>query len=273
MLRIDIPAVLASKMPGKHIPGFIVRYLQRIAHEQEMNDYLAAHGHEVDYEFARSFLIGELGCKTELIGAEHLPQTDEPLLFVSNHPLGGLDGLFLLLTLHEQRGKRVRAIVNDLLMHMTPLQGLFVPVNKLGAQNADYAIKHRALWESSDDVLTFPAGLCSRWNEHNEVVDKEWKASFVRNAIQHKRMVVPIYFEGENSKRFYRLSKWRTRLGLPNIEMLYLVDEMYRGRGKTFRIHVGEPIPYSHFDSTRPYAAWAEYVKQQVYSMRPKCDK
>ena len=78
---------------------------------------------------------------------------------------------------------------------------------------------------------------------------------------------MPIYFEGKNSKFFYTLAYIRKLLHIKlNIEMLYLVDEMYGAHGKHFKVHVLPPIPYSTFDNSRTPKQWAEYVKSIVYA-------
>ena len=78
--------------------------------------------------------------------------------------------------------------------------------------------------------------------------------------------IVPIYFEGRNSRFFYTLALIRKWLHIKlNIEMLYLVDEMYGAHGKHFKVHVLPPIPYTTFDHSKTPKQWAEYVKSLVY--------
>jgi len=92
--------------------------------------------------------------------------------------------------------------------------------------------------------------------------------NFVKKAIQHKRLVVPIFFEGKNSNFFYNLARFRTSLGIKaNIEMLYLVDEMFKQKGNNFVIRVGTPIHYTVFDASQTNQWWANWVKTQVYAL------
>ena len=86
--------------------------------------------------------------------------------------------------------------------------------------------------------------------------------------MQYRRDVVPVYFEGRNSNFFYNLSKIRTLLGLPNIEMLYLVNEMYKQRGNRFKVIIGQPIPYQTFDNTKTPVEWAAEVREKVYALK-----
>ena len=157
-------------------------------------------------------------------------------------------------------------------MNVKPLAGIFAPVNKVGKQNRDYARQYEQLWESGMDILTFPAGACSRLQkikgEGWVVRDLEWQKSFIRHAVMYKRDIVPIYFDGRNSSFFYKLALWRKRLHIRlNIEMLYLPDEMYKATGKHFSVKIGKPIPYTTFDASKKPAEWAQYVKDIVYSL------
>ncbi len=271
-ILIDLDAVLRAKAPRSHIPALVKRYLKRILHVDEMNAFYASHQGVYGFDFARVYLNEGLQCSATEEGEENIPSGGEPLLFVSNHPLGGLDGILLSLILGEHRGWNLRLIVTDFLMYIRPLAEIFVPVNKVGKQSREYALKQQELWDSDKDILTFPAGACSRLQyikgEGFVIRDLEWKNSFIRHAVKHKRNIVPVYFEGHNSRFFYRLAYWRKKLGIKlNVEMLYLVDEMYGARGKQFAVRIGKPIPYTTFDHTKTPSQWAEYVKQIVYSL------
>ena len=79
---------------------------------------------------------------------------------------------------------------------------------------------------------------------------------------------MPIHFSGQNSEKFYRIANICKRLNLKvNIAMLFLVDEMYKNSGKTFRVTIGKPIPWQTFDKSRNAKEWAQYVKDIVYSL------
>ena len=270
---IDFDEILRTRAP--YLPRFVKRWLRRIVHVDEMNAFYETHKGIYDFDFARIYLDEGLHCDAAVEGVDNIPTDNRPVVFVSNHPLGGLDGIILSLVLGEKHGYRLRVIVNDFLLFIRPLAGIFVPVNKIGRQSREYAQRQRELWESDMDVLTFPAGACSRLQrvrgEGFAVRDLEWKSSFIRHAVKTHRDVVPIYFDGRNSDFFYRLAFWRKHLGIKtNIEMLYLVDEMYGARNKHFHVRIGQPIPYTVFDQSRTPDMWAEWVKEQVYKMKEK---
>ena len=277
MLQFDIRAVLKQKAPKAHVPGFLIRYLERIAHIKQMNAFLRKYPDVKNYDFIRLVLDEELGCSASIDGIENIPTDGKPLIFASNHPLGGLDGMIIAQMIHESRSSRgdsrpLKVIVNDLLMFMEPLAGLWAPVNKVGRLTKEQAQQQHALWESETDVLTFPAGICSRLQRIDgkwQIQDFEWQKNFIQRAREYQRDIVPIYFEGRNSKFFYTLAYIRKLLHIKlNIEMLYLVDEMYGAHGKHFKVHVLPPISHTSLDTSKSPKEWAAYIKQIVYNQK-----
>lgn len=277
MLQFDIRTVLKQKAPKAHVPGFLIRYLERIAHIKQMNAFLRKYPDVKNYDFIRLVLDEELGCSASIDGIENIPTDGKPLIFVSNHPLGGLDGMIIAQMIHESRSSRgdsrpLKVIVNDLLMFMEPLAGLWAPVNKVGRLTKEQAQQQHALWESETDVLTFPAGICSRLQRIDgkwQIQDFEWQKNFIQRVREYQRDIVPIYFEGRNSKFFYTLAYIRKLLHIKlNIEMLYLVDEMYGAHGKHFKVHVLPPISHTSLDTSKSPKEWAEYIKQIVYNQK-----
>ncbi len=260
------------------MPDWLIRYLEHITHVEQMNAFLCKHPHERNYDFIRLVLDEELGCTASIEGVENIPDADRPVIFVSNHPLGGLDGMIIAQMIHDARcmhasvakSRPLKVIVNELLMFMEPLAGLWAPVNKVGRLSRDQVAAQQAMWDAGTDVLTFPAGACSRLQYLSgkwQICDLRWQKNFIRRAQEYKRDIVPVYFEGRNSRFFYALAYMRKLLHIPfNIEMLYLVDEMYGAHGKHFRVRVLPPISHTLFDNSRTPAQWAEYVKSIVYA-------
>ena len=267
MQQIDIEAVLRGKAPkiARWIPRWAVEWLRRTIHEEEMNRFLAQADGLAPQPFLKAF-FRELDIRYTVEGLEALDPAGR-YLFVSNHPFGGMDGMMLADKLIDRFGD-VRVVVNDLLMHVEPLAPLWVPVNKHGNQNAAYARRFEEALQSDLPMLTFPAGLCSR--RHGGVVaDLPWKSSFIKQARQSGRTIVPLFVEGTLSDRFYRLANFRTGLGLKfNIEMLFLVDEMFRQRGRTFRIRCGAPVSQDELDAAGNRRAQADAVRIKTYFLQ-----
>jgi 1-acyl-sn-glycerol-3-phosphate acyltransferase len=264
---IDIESLFRSKNPKilKWLPGFVLRYLKRVIHQEEINDFMFRNKQLKDYEFSKQ-VIKEFNIKVEVHGLENIPRTGGCIL-VGNHPLGGMDGIALVATLDGVRND-VTFVVNDLLMNITNLNGIFIGVNKHGRNVSDQLQKVEEVFASDKALFLFPAGLVSRKRE-GVVKDLEWKKTFVTRARKYNKMVIPVHTDGALSNFFYRLSNLRTKMGIKaNIEMLYLVDEMYKQKGKTIKIVFGKPIPASNFTSGKSDAEWANHTKELVYQLK-----
>lgn len=263
---IDIERVIANKSPKllKVLPRFVIAYLKRIVHEEEINKGMQVFGHLQGADFVGG-VLKYLQVTYTIDGLDKL-QPNERYLFASNHPLGGLDGMILIHAL-SKKFSEVKVPVNDLLMNVSQMHGTFIPVNKHGAQSKDSIRLMDETYASDTPMFTFPAGLCSR-KQGGKIEDLEWKKNFIVKAVEHKRPIVPIYFKGRNSNFFYNLSRIRTFLGIKlNLEMLYLADEMFKQKGQKLHVVVGSPIHYSTFDATKKPKEWAMWVRQKVYDL------
>lgn len=268
ILQVDLDKVIADKNPrlARLLPRFLKRYLKRIIHQDEINHVLRSFSHQTPVEFIRSTL-SYMEISYRAVGLEQLSDQGR-YLFVSNHPFGGMDGMMLCDELDKRFGSG-RIIVNDILMNLKPLAPLFVPVNKHGRQNSDYLRFFREALASDDQIATFPAGLCSRRID-GKVCDTKWKSSFVKNAIESQRDIVPVFFEGRLSNFFYNLSSLRKRLGIKaNIEMIYLPDEMFSQHGRHFDIHFGAPVPWQELAAAGSASQNAQRIREMVYAMAP----
>lgn len=264
--KIDVKEVLRSRNPSlaKAIPSFVINYLKRTIHQDELNYLLTNYGHLKDAEFVEASL-NFFKIKYKVFGQENIP-SDGRFIFVSNHPLGGLDGLVFIYELSKYF-RSIKFPVNDLLMNVDNLSGIFIPVNKHGAQAKDGARLLEETYASDSQILYFPAGLCSR-KKKGVIKDLVWHKSFITKAIQHKRDIIPAFFSGRNSSFFYNLANLRKNLGIKaNIEMLYLPDEMFRQKEKDISLVFGGKIPWQTFDHSRSAMDWAEWVKSKTYEL------
>ena len=267
VLQLDVEKILYSKNPAikKVVPRFIISYLKRIVHQDELNDFLKMAGNTRDAEFIKAGL-DFFNIEYSVSGIENIPSSGR-FIFVSNHPLGGLDGLVFIYEL-SKHFKELKFPVNDILMNITNLSGIFLPVNKHGGQDREAVRKIEEAYASDSQVLYFPAGLCSR-KKKGIIRDLQWHKSFITKAIQYKRDIVPAYFSGRNSNFFYNLSNIRNFLGIKaNIEMLYLADEMFRQKGKKIELVFGKTIPWQTFNHSRTPVEWADWVKGKSYELK-----
>lgn len=264
---IDIEKVIASKNPRlvKWMPGFVLRYLKRILHEDEVNKGIEENKDNYGYDFCVSIIKRfEIQVKSE--GLENIPESGGAI-FACNHPLGGFDALAIVQEAHAKRTD-IKFVVNDILLNLHSLKGMFVGVNKHGTNTKDSLEELNKLFESEQAVFVFPAGLVSRKISGN-VEDLEWKKTFITRSKKFHRPVIPVYIDGKLSKRFYRIYKFRKFFRIKaNIEMLYLVDELFRQKGQTITIRFGKPISWETFDRSKSDPDWAEWVKRKVYEMR-----
>lgn len=267
---IDIDHILKGKMgsKAKFVPKFARNWLKRIIHQDEVNAFLWDSRDKTGVEWLEATLR-YLDVTLEIEGKENLPAKDDGRLytFVSNHPLGGADGVALGAIIGKQYDGRFRYLVNDLLMNLPGLAPLCIPINKTGHQSRNFPAMVEAGFKSDHHMLMFPAGLCSR-KINGEIHDLDWKKTFITKSVETQRDVVPIHFSGENSNRFYRIANICKRLGIKfNIAMLFLVDEMYKNVHKTFRVTIGKPIPWQTFDKSKSATQWALHVEDIVYQL------
>ncbi len=266
---IDLDHIVKSRSgkKAKYIPKFIVNLLKRIIHQDELNAITQNNEGKFGIDFADGAL-NDLNVKAKLkfINQESLNKNGR-YIFVSNHPLGGLDGLILMSTLGEIMGD-IKFVVNDLLMNIKPLEPIFVPINKHGRMSKNYSIVINEAYSSNSQILYFPAGLCSRLIK-GEIKDLEWQKNFLRQALKYDRDIVPMYFGGTNSKFFYRLAKFRKFLGIKfNFEMIFLPDEMIRKKNSIFDVVIGEPIS---IEQIRHQQAEGKKLDEICNSIRTTC--
>jgi putative hemolysin len=262
---LDLDRVIANKNPGllRVLPRFVLNYLKKVIHQDDLNEIVRKYGHLSGLDFLNACLKG-FGVNIIFTGLENV-SADGRWIVASNHPLGGLDGMALMWVIGKIR-KDIVFPVNDLLMNISNLKDLFIPINKHGSNASNIRIIDDT-FASDSAMLFFPAGLCSR-KLKSGICDLEWKKSFITKARTYKRDIIPCFINGRNSDWFYNLARFRAFLGIKsNIEMLYLVDEMFKQRDKEIVITFGKPISYTIFDKTKPDLTWAQKLKSHVYEL------
>lgn len=267
-MKIDVDKVLRERLPKqyRYIPRFVVRWLERTICQDRLNAILVkmAGKNSVD---AATAALNEMDITVEATGLDQLPEGR--FMFVSNHPLGGLDGLALISLLGNRYDNNIKFLVNDLLMAVEPLRGVFLPVNKYGNQSRDSATQIEEALKSDAQFITFPAGLCSRMQPDGTIADLPWQKAAVAHAVNYQRDIVPIYFDAHNSRFFYRFAKWRKKLGIKfNIELIFLPKEMIKQSGATLRVFIGEPIAWDSLDARAPKREAAR-LRELVINMSP----
>jgi putative hemolysin len=265
-LQLDVDKILADKNPKIHrvLPRFVIRYLKRIVHQDDINEILRNFSDLRGAAF-NDAALGFMGIRYRANGVENLPKGGRNI-FVSNHPLGGLDGMVFMSEL-SKHFPAIKFPVNDILLYIENYGDIFLPVNKVGSFGREAAQLMEEAYASDYQLLNFPAGICSR-KIKGVITDLPWQKSFIVKAVQHQRDIVPCYFAGRNSSFFYNLANFRTAIRFKmNIEMLYLADEMFRQKGKDIDVYFGEPIPWQTFDRSKKPQEWAEIVREKTYNL------
>ncbi len=268
--NVDIEGMLRTKAPGayKFIPRFVLKWVKKIVHENDINDFLNKYGHTRDLDFIEASLK-HLGAIVIIKGLENIP-AEGGYIFASNHPLGGLDGLAIINSIAKVRPD-ITFFVNELILELQQLDGILVPVNINGNSTRPMLERVDEIYSSERAIPIFPAGMVSRKFKGNEIRDLPWKKSFIAKAKYYKKDVVPIYIEGRNSNFFYNFALWRKRLGIKiNIEMFFLVDEMFAHKDKKVILYFGKPVSYKVFDKTHNDVEWANIFRDELYAKKER---
>ena len=261
---INISNVIRKKNPRlyKMLPRFVLSYLKKIIHEDDLNADLRILENLTTRQKFRTFLEHR-NFKVEVYGTSNIPKQGR-FIFTSNHPLGGLDGIVFYDTVVESF-PQTKFLVNDILMNIPDVEDCFLPINKHGANSREYIKKIDAACLSDEQILIFPAGVVSR-KINGVVQDLPWIKTCVTFARKYKRDIIPVYISGKNSNFFYNLANLRKRMGIHvNIEMFFLVNELYKYENRTISITFGKPVSYKTFDNSKSPKEWAAYLREQTY--------
>ena len=265
---VDLDKILDGKLgeKAKYIPRFVRSYLKRIVHQDEINECLTMNAGKNGVPFLKG-CMEYLDNEVIVEGMENLPSTEGKYTFVSNHPLGAMDGISIGYFLGVHFGGKIKYLVNDLLMNLHGMASLCVPINKVGAQSRNLPHLVQDAFDSDNQMIMFPAGVCSR-KVNGVIQDLPWRKTFIAESVRTHRDIVPMHFYGQNSESFYRKADLCKHLKLKfNLAMIFLPDEMIKNKHKTFRLVIGKPIPWQTFDKSKSLTEWAQYVKEVAYAL------
>ncbi len=270
-LTIDLDKVFKEKSPRlyKFIPRFIIEFIKRLVHQDDLNDVVITAEDKTGFDFI-SHSLNKMQINTSSVGLENIPSIGGAII-VANHPLGGIDGVAFINEIGKRR-KDCHILVNDILMQIKQFDPIFVPVNKHGRNSRDNIAYIDSLYASDKCIVVFPAGLVSR-KQGKEIFDLEWKKSFISKALQYKRNIIPVHISGKNSKRFYNIAYIRKMFRIKaNIEMLFLADEMFRQKGNTIKFTFGKEILWESLDKQHSKLQWAQKIKTYIYKLKNNKD-
>jgi putative hemolysin len=267
IVRIDVDSVLKQRVPGiyRFLPRFLIAGLEKLICQKQLNQMLEYNRGKTDAEFCHG-VMDYLNIKLNVVGS--VPSDDRRVVIVSNHPLGGLDGIAMIDYFSTVYGGKVKFLVNDLLMAIKPLNGVFLPINKHGGQSRNSAVAIDEAFAGNDPIIIFPAGLVSRMQRSGVIQDLTWKKMFVNKAKEFNRNIIPVHFDGENSSFFYKFAKFRTRLGIKfNYEMMLLPRELVKTTNHQFTLKIGETIAWSSLRDGKDAETTALNIRNTVYAL------
>jgi putative hemolysin len=263
---IDLENIIATGNSSflKRLPRFVIRLIQRIIMEDEMNRILARYPGVIGYEFLE-IILKDFNITLEIEDKENLPENGR-CFFVANHPFGVIDGLILTYIVSQKYGS-LKAIGNEALAFLPNIRPFIAQVDVFNKNSKEYVSLLEEIFNSNEPITHFAAGEVSRVY-NRKIQDCKWQKSFVTKSVSKDRWVVPFYFYGRNSILFYTLSILRKLLGIKLIiEFVLLPREMFRKRNKTIRLKIGKPIPPERFDKSHNAWEWAQLVRAHVYQM------
>lgn len=267
-LHVDVEAVVNQRLPRyrRLIPRWAINWLKRTICQDELNGILERTRGTRNAQFCGA-VLRDLNVRYTAGGI--LPDPAKPkVIIVCNHPLGALDGITMIHWAAATYGPDVHFIVNDILTAVKPLEDVFLPVNLYGRQSRHSTIDIEAVFRSDSPIIMFPAGLVSRKRSSGLIRDLKWHKMFVNKAIEYHRDVIPVYFDARNSPFFYNFAKFRRKIGLRfNFEMMYLPREIFRSRDASFRLIVGDTIPWQSLEGGRKASRQAQKIKKIIYNL------
>lgn len=233
------------------------------------------HDHNCDTpgpEFAAG-LLKDLEIKLRIDNEELLDKLPEgAFITVSNHPFGALDGISLIHIIASRR-PQFKVMVNMVLNYISAMRPNFIAVDALASDDPKKkAVSMQGIKSAimqvrrGEPIGFFPAGAVSKVNIKGQLEDREWQPTIVRLIQQMKVPVVPIYFHGSNSWWFNFLGVvcWQLRT-------LRLPAEVFRKKGSTLHISIGEPISVEEqIQHSGTVEELGQFLKDKTYALR-KC--
>lgn len=237
VIEEQLPKIKNNKLLFKPVSSI----LKFLLHEKECQGFAEKYPHLEGIDFVEQ-VLEYFDFSYSVLDKEksRVPSTGR-VVIIANHPIGSLDGLALLKFVNDIRPD-VKAIANDLLMTIKPLEKSLLPVNNMKGNTPKENLNNIYNYLNNEGaIIIFPAGEVSRLKP-NGVKDGQWHSGFYRMAKATKSPIVPIFVDGKNSAMFYSASM----IYKPLATML-LMREMFKQKTKTVALRIGESIPYDNY--------------------------
>ncbi|EMQ96149.1 Putative hemolysin [Xanthomarina gelatinilytica] len=251
---------------------FIGWILMKVLKISTLNDIYNRNKHLEKVDFLNG-ILHEFQIKFEIPEEDlkRLPK-DGAYITVSNHPLGGIDGILLLKLMLEQR-EDFKIIANFLLHRIEPLKPYIMPVNpfedrkdvKSSIAGFKNAIKHL---QEGHPLGVFPAGEVSTYRDGKLLVDKPWEEAAMKLIQKAEVPVVPIYFHAKNSTLFYKLSKISD-----TFRTAKLPSELLTQKRRTIKVRIGRPISVADQKEHQSLDEFSEFIRKKTYMLSNSFDE
>ncbi|MDG1528142.1 MAG: lysophospholipid acyltransferase family protein [Polaribacter sp.] len=265
-----------SKVLGVSKYGFFGTFigwlLMKLLSISTINKIYNNHKHKKDVDFLNG-ILGEFKIEFEIPEEDlkRIPK-DGPFITISNHPLGGIDGILLLKLLLQERPD-YKIIANFLLHRIEPLKPFVMPVNpfethkeaKSSIAGIKSALQHI---RNGNPLGIFPAGEVSTYRDGKLMVDKPWEEGAVKLIKKAQVPVIPIYFHAKNSRMFYVLSKISD-----TFRTAKLPSELLSQKRRVIKVRIGKPISVKDQDTYKDIPSFSEFIRKKTYMLANPFEK
>jgi putative hemolysin len=254
----------ATRLPKENI---LIGLLSKVARIDKVNE-LYAHMCESPGIESIEALFSNLDVDIQIDDKqlEHIPPTG-PFIVVANHPFGALDGLAMILAIAKVRPD-FKVMANFLLQRVEPIKDYFIAVNPFESRREAYsnvsglkAVRQHI--ENGGSLGIFPAGEVSTYQGGiNTIADKKWATSAIKIIRNAQVPVIPLFFDGSNSRMFHLLGMIH-----PNLRTLALPAEMLRKKGDTIRMRIGKAIQPKDTEMFPSLDQYGRYLRAKTYAL------
>jgi putative hemolysin len=249
MQKIDINKIITESNSKlfERLPIFlkdlIILFLNKLIRLREINTIIDKFNDKFGIDFIDE-LFEHLDISYTVSAKDKLKIPSEgKLLIVSNHPLGGVDGLILLKLISEIRTD-IKIIVNNILLNIDNLKEYFIPFDLFSGKTQRTNVEQiYSCLNNNEAIIVFPAGEVSRFYPTG-IGDAAWRKSILQIAKKHRVPVLPVFVHARNSLFFYIVSLFNKKLS-----MFLLPREVFNKKNKSFNVSIGHHIPSEAFEN------------------------
>ena len=264
--KLNIKQLLPAKYTEKNIPGCVLLLLEKIMAVDKINKLFAHAPGKKNMEFVDASME-YLHVTCHVVGEENLPAGNSGLIFVSNHPQGGIEAICIAHVLGRKYGNRIKFYANEFLCCLEPLKEMFLPIAKHKKQNRENVRIISDFYKTDNHIIVFPAGVTAS-KKRGKIEDHEWRKNFIKEAIQNRRDVVPLFLSASNSAFFYFCEDFRRFIRSPiNFETILFGSEFFRQRGKRLTLYIGKPVAWETFDKSKSTNEWAKEMRDIAFGL------